>query len=282
MEECQETQSLYVYYNYLDNSMINVTRCCSLCEKEIPKKDFFNKSFEELANLAITNTFKNGHKCKFLSGCKFSKNIKEVWISSIAVCNLRCYHCIAGFDKSIGEYHPFDITKEEIINRKNFVFDILNFLKGKNLQEISLDGSGEIFMYYDELIEYLTTISSNDTKVFRFLTNATLLNEKKIIELYKLSKKTGVNYSFYISVDGISEKTFNACRPNADFKKVFNNLILIKKLFNLVDVTFTVKRPNIEDTPFIEDFFKKLGINLLWKYDYFDAEFCSQYSKAKR
>ena len=94
-----------------------------------------------------------------------------------------------------------------------------------------------------------------------------LLNDKRIMELYNISKATGVDYSFNISIDGLSEETFSACRPNADFKKVLSNLNLIQKLFTYVDVTFTVKRPNIKDVPNVENFFKDNDIGAIFESD---------------
>lgn len=274
---CSRNSSLFISYN--DDESVLISRCCLLQEKKTTKTDLFNKDFKDLALEAINYAPRNGHSNQCSFDCGFTSNIRDVCINSIAVCNLRCYHCCSGFDGCVENFYPHLFSKEELSNRKKFTFDILNYLKGKHLHAISLDGSGEIFVYYNDLIEYLKTLSPSDTETFYFLTNATLLNDKRIMELYNISKATGVDYSFNISIDGLSEETFNACRPNADFKKVLSNLNLIQKLFTYVDVTFTVKRPNIEDVPNVENFFKDMNVHLVWNSDYFDEKYCSQFVK---
>lgn len=273
MQACYDSDSLYISFGGIDT--VIVTRCCNLIKKGIPKKEFFNKTIKELSVDSITNEIQVGagqycdHNCKF--NC-----IKKVFVGAVSVCNLHCYHCIAGFDPSIGG-KTNEMPLQEIHDRKQFFFEILNSLRDKHLNLIGFDGSGEIFIYYNDIINYLKSIGPNDTETIQFLTNATLLDEKKIVELYKLSKQTKVKYNFVVSIDGLSKETFTACRPGASFEKVMKNFNLLKKLF-FTAVTFTVKRPNLVDAKSVIKSFKDMGADAVWvKYDFFDEEYCAHY-----
>lgn len=273
---CCKTSDLLVSYNNIAQT-IDIGRCCQLTQKTISLEDFLNKSLDDLGKLAISYEFKEGHDNQCQKNCAFSKHIKNITLNVISACNLRCYHCCAGFDGIIDGWSPLNKEQNNIFKAKEFLFKMLNLLKNSNIDTLFLDGSGEIFIYYNELIAYLNDITSNNIKNIFFMTNGTLLNEDKINQLYEISKKTGVNYQFNLSIDGIKEGTFSKCRPGADFNKVILVLKKLNELFGSTLVTFTVKRPNIEDVPQVEEFFKNLGSNVLWSSDYFDEEYCSKY-----
>lgn len=255
---------------------ILISRCCHLKERRFSRADLFSNSLEDLAlNTPIELRPDHMHQCQF--NCGFIEPITDVVIAAIAKCNLSCFHCCAGQSGSISGWNAKNISKEELQDRKNFLFDALSYLRTKKLSSISMDGSGEIFIYYDDLVKVLKSFSGENTKIIYFQTNATLLNKNKIINLLKISKMTGVQYRFAISIDGISEKTFSACRSGANFNEVLDNLKLISKVFPCTTVIFTVKRPNVEDVPFVEKFFEPYGVNITWNSDYFDEEYCSKF-----
>lgn len=269
---CSRKSILNITYDKPGYALIS--RCCHLKEENIFIKDIFSNDLDTLAKKSPLEK-QHFYQCKDI--CDLSSHIEDVVLSGIAKCNLHCYHCCAGFDPNIGEWPPMEISLQELNDRKNFFFNVLSYLRTCDLNSITFDGTGEIFLYYDDLIRELSLFSGDKTKVIYFMTNATLLNTNKIINLLKISKETGVQYRFCISIDGITEETYNACRPNADFNKVLSNLKLIQKLFPNSDVLFTVLRPNIKDVPYVEDFFKKYKVNLIWGSDYFDEEYCSKF-----
>lgn len=273
---CCKTSDLLVSYNNIAQT-IDIGRCCQLTQKTISLEDFLNKNLDDLGELAISHEFKEGHDNQCQKNCAFSKHIKNITLNIIRACNLRCYHCCAGFDGIIEGWSPLNKEQNNPLKAKEFLFKMLNLLKNSNIDTLFLDGSGEIFIYYNDLVEYLNDITSDNIKNIFFMTNGTLLDEDKINQLYEISKKTGVNYQFNLSIDGIKEGTFSKCRPGADFNKVILVLKKLNELFGSTLVTFTVKRPNIGDVPQVEEFFKNLGSNVLWSSDYFDEEYCSKY-----
>ena len=92
-----------------------------------------------------------------------------------------------------------------------------------------------------------------------FSTNATLLSKKRILELKEISEKTKVEYTFDISLDGITKETYEATRVGANFEKVISNINILKKFFKF-RMSFTYKKTNISDNKDdIIKFFKNLG-----------------------
>lgn len=262
-----------------DENTLAVARCC-MYEQYYPIKlnDFLKMDLNHIGELAKNAKFYNKPAiCD--SVCIFSDTIKDVYLNIICNCNLRCYHCCAGFDYQSD--NPFcncgHKSAEELLKRKKCFFDLLYFLKGKHLEAINLDGSGEIFLYYKELIPWLMSLSQDDFKEIHFTTNGTLLDRKKLNLLKKISKKTGVEYRINISIDGITKETFETIRRGANFEHTLEILSTIKELFgNNFYVFFTIKKPNIKEVDQVKNFFK--DYNLYWSVDRFDPE-CAKYLK---
>ena len=130
-------------------------------------------------------------------------------------------------------------------------------MKGFGYGTLQLDGKGEVFLNYKEITSFLKTLSfEKDFKTVRFLTNGSTLTKERLLELKSISNATGINYIFAVSIDGISKETFEAVRCGLSFEKVMANLQNTIEIFsnNNVDITFTIKEPNKEDTPYVKDF----------------------------
>ena len=178
-------------------------------------------------------------------------------------CNIRCYNCIAEASN-----HIIDNAKKRLFEVINKIIEEKYFLKG-----LQIDGSGEIFLIYDELKEILQKIDSKYIQQIIFSTNATLLSEKRILELKEISEKTKVEYTFDISLDGITKETYEATRVGANFEKVISNINILKKFFKF-RMSFTYKKTNISDNKDnIIKFFKNLGAYYtLIRPDFYDKE----------
>ena len=179
--------------------------------------------------------------------CDFEDNKYEtIDICCSSVCNAKCYHCCAA------DHSRPDPREKDLLY--NF---ILPKVKGLGYGALQLDGKGEVFLNYKEITSFLKTLSfEKDFKTVRFLTNGSTLTRERLLELKSISDTTGINYIFAISVDGISKKTFEAVRCGLSFENVMANLQDTIEIFsnNNVDITFTIKEPNKEDTPYVKDF----------------------------
>jgi len=267
MQKCRRTNELYITLN--DQNNIYLQRCCAASGEVISLDDFFNYSIDELSEIPINGHTLNERKSGCSNKCNFSKNIKTIFFNVINVCNIKCYHCCAGCDhKGLGN----------ISFRKKQFFKIINTIKNAHLDSIGFDGTGEIFLFYKDLVSLLKTLTPNDTKDIRFLTNGTLLNEDRLKELYQISKDTGINYRFGLSVDGLTKETYEKIRVGANFEHTIDIIDSIKNIFNNPpEIIFTIKKYNIQEVPFAKDFFIQLGCSYIeFLYDIFDSE-CGKY-----
>ena len=188
---------------------------------------------------------------------------KHVTVSLSHLCNIDCHNC---FFKNKHIEQPGD---------KAIYFDTLYKIKGHQLDTIEFTDQGEPFVYYEDIIKYLKTLSINDTINVRFFTNGTLLSNEKLNELKKISLDTGINYRFAFSIDGITKESFEAVRKGANFETVMNNFGYALGLFGRhnVYVSYTVKKPAINDAPYAKSYFmKNYGIIPNMYYDLFDDD----------
>lgn len=224
---------------------VELTKCCYLHGNKISIEEF-----KALDNIIIPpNELPSSpyHIENCLLNCDFEDNqYKTIDICCSSLCNAKCYHCCAA-DHS----HPDPREKDLLYNF------ILPKVKGFGYGTLQLDGKGEVFLNYKEITSFLKTLSfEKDFKTVRFLTNGSTLTRERLLELKSISNTTGINYIFAISVDGISKKTFEAVRCGLSFENVMANLQNAIEIFgnNNVDITFTIKEPNKEDTPYVKDF----------------------------
>lgn len=224
---------------------VELTKCCYLHGNKISIEEF-----KALDNIIIPpNELPSSpyHIENCLMNCDFEDNqYKTIDICCSSLCNAKCYHCCAA-DHS----HPDPREKDLLYNF------ILPKVKGFGYGTLQLDGKGEVFLNYKEITSFLKTLSfEKDFKTVRFLTNGSTLSKERLLELKSISEFTGINYIFAISVDGISKETFEAVRCGLSFENVMANLRNTVEIFsnNNVDITFTIKEPNKEDTPYVKDF----------------------------
>lgn len=224
---------------------VELTKCCYLHGNKISIEEF-----KALDNIIISpNELPSSpyHIENCLMNCDFEDNrYGTIDICCSSLCNAKCYHCCAA-DHS----HPDSREKDLLYNF------ILPKVKGFGYGTLQLDGKGEVFLNYKEITSFLKTLSfEKDFKTVRFLTNGSTLTKERLLELKSISDTTGINYIFAISVDGISKKTFEAVRCGLSFENVMANLQNTIEIFgnNNVDITFTIKEPNKEDTPYVKDF----------------------------
>ena len=244
----------------LENNNIGLKKCCYLAPFKILSKEEFNQIQDIIdysnKNSSITKQIIFKNICD--NNCILGQ-IKTVAVGLSYACNLNCYHC---FYKD----HSYNESQEK------YYYNVLYNLKNKNLNKLILSTSGEVFFSWKLLIKYLSSLSQNDFKEIVFQTNALLLNKQKIQLLYKISNLTKIKYNFRVSVDAISEKTYQATR-GGNINKLFKNIFYIKTIFGNenISLNFTIKQTNVNELKFVEAFYKeKFDLNVGIFYDVFD------------
>lgn len=253
--------------NFFENK-IDLKRCCrgkafstmsveefkNLKDPILYTENFKYKSFSEYSNTQFSS-----EKDNFCNPCSFPKtSIKRVTVGLSYACNLRCYHCFYDEHKDTPEL-------------KELYFETLEKIKGHNLDIIEFTDRGEPFFYYYKIRDYLKTLTTNDTKAVKILTNLNLLSEERIKELKAISEQTGIHYKFEASIDGITKESYEATRIKGNFEKTIENLKILVAVFDDVLVNFTIKKFNMTSTKQeIENFFKDLGTTVRITYDFFD------------
>lgn len=258
---------LFIVFNGVN---LEVAGCLSKQHIEISVNDFLECDLEKLENKLLSQekisdrTFCKEQNCN-------SSSISSLYLSLILVCNAHCYHCCAGKDNwsnDIPSYNQYNsLLEEDIKNRKKVLFQILNKYKNKGFS-FSLDGGGEIFIYYNDIKDWLKTL--NNKNKINFITNGSLLDENRIKELKQISIDTGVQYTFSVSVDGITKNTFEFLRKGLSFKETIKCIFTLKKYF-YTEINVTIKKYNIPEIHHMEEFFKKLRVDKInYWYDWYD------------
>ena len=94
---------------------------------------------------------------------------------------------------------------------------------------------------------------------------------KPVEELKEISEQTGIEYRFFVSVDGITKETYENTRVGGNFEKVIENICLLRDHFE-TSIQFCIKKTNCKDAPYIKEFFNNLGFEVLINTDYFDTD----------
>ena len=267
---CKEQYDLQILYYDHDFSKekfsIQMCRCCFLKPQVILSLDEYNKidpiDFIESHDNSIKEFAPEweGH-CDL--SCDLNSRVKTVLLGLSYACNLKCYHCFHNIHRDL------PLLKETYLNT-------LYKLKGHNLEEISPSTSGEEFIYYNEVRDWLKTLTPKDVKKIKHQTNLTLLNRERILELKQISDETEVNYFFMPSIDGITKETYEATRIDGKFEVVMQNLKDLVDIFGPQNVkpSFTIKEPNLPDVCNIVGFFKNnFGLDIDIGADVYD-DFC--------
>lgn len=268
--DCKEQHDLQIlYYDHdfaQEKFSIQMCRCCFLKPQAILSLDDYNKInpidyIESLDNSRKEFVPMWANHCNL--ECDLNSKIKTVLLGLSYACNLKCYHC----------FH--DIHKDFPLLKKTYI-DTLYKLKGHDLDEISPSTAGEEFIYYNEICDWLKTLTLKDVKKIKHQTNLTLLNKDRLLELKQISDDTNVNYFFMPSIDGITKETYEATRIGGNFEVVMQNLKDAVDIFGIQNVkpSFTIKKTNISDIPNIINYFRdNFGLEVDIGADAYD-DFC--------
>lgn len=255
--------------------VIQISRCCILPAQWFINSDEYLKLTDiiqylysipdgKVESLYVNHPMCEGNDCIL----EPNRDVKDIIVGLSYACNLNCYNCW------------FDGLHKDSALKKALYFHTLNKIKNHNLNSITLTNKGEPFFYLKETLEYLRSLSINDTKIISSVTNGNCLTKDALAEIFYLKEHTGINYKFLYSVDAITEKIYNASRPGGNFNKVLNNLELSTRLFGKENVTvsFTCKKTNVSEVNDAKKFFMdNFGLNTNITFDYFDQGISKYY-----
>lgn len=236
---CKKSNNIEIIL--LENNLVSISKCCFLKNKILlDKKTILNANLLDLVN---SQSIEKLDERLCLETCTKLEKIDTISLCGIRNCNLNCYHCY-------WENH------KDSLEIKQFYFNFLTYLSKGHYESLVLDGSGEIFTYWDDLLIFLKSITSNNFKEICFITNANLLNSNRINELYNISKNTNVKYFFNVSIDGITKEIYEDIRLGGNFEKLIENINLIIQYFP-IKFTFTLKKQNYKEAFQLKDFLEK-------------------------
>jgi len=166
------------------------------------------------------------------------------------VCNLRCKHCYQD---------NFSIQTELDWHGLKTVSDnIIDALKTWNKQALITLTGGEPFMKKElnQLLDYLNC--AKEVKELNIISNIMLLDERVIYVLKKFKKLKRIKFS----LEGITPETNDSIRGKGTFKKITNNLKLLKNKSDFeIDLMYTLLKSNIKDIPRIFSFCKEYNLD---------------------
>lgn len=272
MEVCPQDKRVSLEIRFDDDGKVSLARCCFLYAFSHLTLEEYGK-IEDIIDYAENskiNYAKSSNIC--VAKCYLEKKIKQVDVGISHACNMHCMNCFFKEHKDTPEM-------------KKAYFDTLYKIKGHQLDTIMMNNGGEVFVYYDEIIEYLKSLTPNDTRQVTFVTNLVLLNEERFKELNQISENTGVTYFFLPSVDGIKKESYEAIRLGGKFEKITENLHLLADIFGPQQavILYTIKKPNINETKNVEKYFMNtFGIRCSISFDVYDKECEEKYNSIFR
>jgi len=162
-------------------------------------------------------------------------------VDLIASCNLRCLHCraAAGFDNQT------ELSLEKFK-------EILEDAKELGVKTITLSG-GEPFLKKD-IFEFIK-LAKKKGFILRVQSNVILLDENKIKKLQELN----VDY-VGTGIDGLEKNHDRLRNKKGSFKKVVENISLLKKHGIKTHVEFTATQFNFKDFEKVMKLCEKLGV----------------------
>ena len=261
MEFCSQIDRSTLELSVFSHECISFSRCSYLSSLAQIKYDNL-KNIDILSYDYVDNFRKKSSELCTVPCKNLSSKIENVKVGISKACNYNCYHC-------------FNRRHVDSSRDKEIYFYILNNIKGHNLNSLILGHQGEVFLYYEEIKNYLSELSFTDFKQVIFQTNLSLLNTFRIDELKKISDKTGVNYVFLPSLNGITPETHKAVTGQDDYYQVEGNLRYLLDQFGPQNIkaTFVIKEPNMSDLPKVDDYLKGFGVKYLnISYDMFDTK----------
>jgi radical SAM protein with 4Fe4S-binding SPASM domain len=179
--------------------------------------------------------------------------LEELWLYYTMACNLRCKHCLVDAGKSLRK----ELSTEEF---KKVVDEGIKL----GVKRFYITG-GEPFIKEGifDLIKYITKTKKRELIV---LTNATLLDNRKIAALKKLANPKLI---LQVSLEGHNAGIHDKLRGKGSFDKAVDG---IKKLIDIgiiPIVSTAISKLNEKDIQKTSRFLSKLGIqehNVLWMH----------------
>jgi pyrroloquinoline quinone biosynthesis protein E len=192
--------------------------------KPVAGEDFYNQRISERLAFS-TKTKENYDKYQlWMRNRDFSSPIDFVpiagHISPISRCNFKCTMCSV-VDFKNGKRCE-DMSIELFEKRLDELFGLI---------QISLVGLSELFMLHDSLEDMLKLCL--DRKIWtNIATNGSLLHQRNWIE-----RLADLNLDeIVVSIDGVTETTFESIRVGSNFKRVYGNAKNLNNQFDLAGV----------------------------------------------
>jgi hypothetical protein len=255
---CWFANSVEVQMNNAEN--INFVKCC-ISENEILGKitveDFLNVEDKKSYLQKMSNVIPSNHQftttnikknCQGTCWCDYSEEQIQTIAISCKSCNLHCTACRA-------ECYS---DETEIDN----YYKILESIKGLGIKTIYLTNRGEPFLKKERLFKYLESLTLADCKEVAGVTNGTLIDETDIDRLKAISEKSGIDFRFIISIDGITAETYKASRRVDMFDKVVKNAELLNERGMLITVNYLITELTVDEIADAPKFWADKGITL--------------------
>lgn len=143
----------------------------------------------------------------------------------------------------------------------DFYYSCLERIKGHGLNTLYLTAAGEPFLYKHRAIDYIKSLTINDTKCLHATTNLTLLNTSDIEELKRFNDESSIRINFDVSISGSNSEVYSKIHKNKLYDKVLENALCMHRLGLLEHVNYVVQPANIDDLFNAYEFWANLGVN---------------------
>ena len=220
--------------------------------------DFLNRFSK---NNPKNHTF---NPCRFTDSddvCDFSESDLVKVDNSLSIsCNCRCKFCFKHKENN-GELTSKNLPEpwEDSQLTKQAYLNTFYRLKGSHLNMLRATDNGEPLIYKKELLEFLSTCTNEDFKVFGITTNGELLDKDFIDKLSEYSKKGNFNVQIQVSLNAFNADTRRKImKSKRDIEEIKDLIKYMKLNTNFwVHASIVVVPENIEEVSLLDNWCKE-------------------------
>lgn len=243
------------YYFMCDDKLYISHGCCLnttahfVEPEEIRADNLDNVHKKIITNEPIFSAFIPGEfdVCFAAKKCPSKTEIKNIKVG-VSVCNLNCIMC---------ETNDMNSCVEE---KKSMFFKILNeYKKHGGYETLSINVCGEVFVWKEEILDYLENLKHDEFQEVFIMTNGQLIDDETIERLRNIKE---VSILIDLSIDGVHKETLEKIRLGSSYEKTIEVMDKLKEAGLLKGCNYVVQKDNLDELEDAYVFFKEKGVKV--------------------
>ena len=139
-------------------------------------------------------------------------------------------------------------------------FKILNeYKKHGGYETLSINACGEVFVWKEEILDYLENLKHDEFQEVFIMTNGQLIDDETIERLRNIKE---VSILIDLSIDGVHKETLEKIRLGSSYEKTIEVMDKLKEAGLLKGCNYVVQKDNLDELEDAYVFFKEKGVKV--------------------